>query len=97
MGFALVSITNHNQAVLEWIQVDSRKGRLAMKNRLSIPTDWGHELGVQYSTKGPGFQFIYVKGNNYPPGAAVISWQQWDRLVAWVDLQRKEEALKNVQ
>lgn len=68
---------------------------LVIPTDLGIPTDMGHTLNVEYSAKGPGFNFTYPESKkDFPFTFAVISWAEWDRLVAWVELHRKCLALK---
>lgn len=64
---------------------------------LDVARQFGHTLKVGYSTEGLGFHFRYESERDFPWTPVVVNWTEWDRLVAWVELQRKEEALKEAQ
>lgn len=61
---------------------------------MDVATHFGHTLRVNYSTKGLGVYFRYESNRDFPWAPVVLNWAQWDWLVAWVELQRKEEALQ---
>lgn len=60
---------------------------------LDVATHRGHTLRVDYHTQGLGVCFRYLSQRFFPWTPARVNWAEWDRLVAWVELQRKEEAL----
>jgi len=62
---------------------------------LIVGQRFGDKLIAQYKADGLYIHTEYQSGRNFPPGAIIISWKEWERFVAWVDLQRKEEALEN--
>ena len=57
-------------------------------------TRFGEKLEARYSNTGIKLQFEYPSGKNFPSLSLNLSWAQWERFIAWVELQRKEEALK---
>lgn len=60
-------------------------------------TSFGEKLEARYSNTGVKLQFEYPSGKNYPSPSLHLSWAQWERFIAWVELQRKEQALKETE
>lgn len=65
--------------------------------RLIVGEQFGDKLIAQYDTDGLRIHTKYQSGRNFPSIAVTIGWQEWERFVAWVELQRKEDALKNTK
>ncbi len=57
-------------------------------------TKFGERLKANYLPSGLTLQFAYTSGKHFPSPALTLSWEEWDRLVAWAELQRKEQALQ---
>ena len=56
-----------------------------------------HEiLKAFYSNNGISLYFKYKSEREFPSPHCIINWAEWDRFVAWVEWQRKEDALKKV-
>lgn len=51
-------------------------------------------LRASYSARSIRFSVVYDSGREFPAFGIYVNQPKWDRLVAWVELQRKEEALK---
>jgi hypothetical protein len=64
---------------------------------LKIEGKLGNKLIARYMTDGLCIQTEYPSGKKYPAIDVNISWEEWERFVAWVELQRKEEALENTK
>jgi len=64
---------------------------------LIVGQRFGDKLIAQYKTNGLYIHTEYQSGRNFPPASIIISWEEWERFVAWVELQRKEEALENTK
>jgi len=64
---------------------------------LDVTKSWNVTLKVNYAAGSVGFNVVYDSGRRFPWSSLWVSPQKWDRLVAWVELQRKEEALEKVQ
>ncbi len=60
-------------------------------------THWNEKLKAHYSNTGVNLQFEYPSGKNFPSLSLHLSWAQWERFIAWVELQRKEQALKETE
>ena len=43
---------------------------------------------------GISLYFRYESGREFPSPHCVVNWAEWERFVAWVEWQRKEDALK---
>ena len=66
-----------------------------MESKLQIVTDLLLTIEVQYAGQGPGIRLYHDEANyHHPPYFANMTWPDWDRLVAWMDFQRKEEACR---
>jgi len=61
---------------------------------LDVKKSWQTTLRVNYSAGRLRFRMEYDSGYNFPWAGIYLSQPEWDRLVAWVELQRKEEALE---
>ena len=61
---------------------------------LDVKKSWNTTLRVYYSAGKVRFRMEYDSGYNFPWNGIYLSQVEWDRLVAWVELQRKEEALQ---
>ena len=66
---------------------------------MDVAKQGNHTLTVDYSADGLTFSIQYKKGvfregSTYPWGGQRVIWARWDWLVAWVELQRREEALQ---
>jgi len=55
------------------------------------------ELVAEYETSGLCIQTRYASGKNFPRDSIIMSWEEWERFVAWVELRRKEEALEKTK
>ena len=64
---------------------------------LDVTKSFDATLRVNCSARSVGFSVVYDSGRNFPWAPLYLSWAKWDRLVAWVELQRKEEALKEAK
>ena len=64
---------------------------------LKVGERFGDKLIAEYETDGLHIHTEYQSGRNYPPAAIIITWGEWERFVAWVELQRKEEALEKTK
>lgn len=64
---------------------------------LNITKSWNATLRVEYSSGGVRFSVVYDSGREFPWAGIYVSQARWDRLVAWVELQRKEEALQEAK
>jgi len=60
-------------------------------------TSWNEKLKAHYSNTGVTLQFEYPSGKHYPSLSLYLSWAQWERFIAWVELQRKEHALEEIE
>ena len=60
-------------------------------------TRFGGKLKAHYVNTGVTLQFEYPSGTHYPSFPLVLSWAQWERFITWVELQRKEQALKETE
>lgn len=58
-------------------------------------TFWGETLKADCLSTGITLQFEYESGKHFPADSLHLNWKQWERFVAWVELQRKEQALKD--
>ena len=57
-------------------------------------TGWNETLCADYSNSGINLQFKYPSGKHFPSFSLKLNWAEWERFVAWVELQRKEQALR---
>ncbi|MBL7125686.1 MAG: hypothetical protein ISS58_00570 [Dehalococcoidales bacterium] len=64
---------------------------------LDVTKSFGATLRVNCEGRSVGFRVVYDSGRNFPFGSLWVTAREWDRLVAWVELQRKEEALKEAK
>lgn len=64
---------------------------------LNVTKSLDATLRVNYSAGTVGFSVVYDSGREFPWAGIYVSQAKWDRLVAWVELQRKEEALKEAK
>jgi len=64
---------------------------------LDVAKQWDRTLKVNYSGGRVTFSVVYDSGREFPWAGLDISQAAWDRLVAWVELQRKEETLKEAK
>jgi len=64
---------------------------------LDVTKSFNATLRVKYSAGSVGFSVVYDSGREFPWAGIYASQAKWDRLVAWVELQRKEEALKKAK
>ena len=60
-------------------------------------TPWNEKLKAHYSNTGVTLQFEYPSGKHYPSFSLHLSWAQWERFIAWVELQRKEQVWKETE
>ncbi len=60
-------------------------------------TRWNEKLEARSSNTGITLQFAYPSGMHFPSVPLRLSWAQWEKFVAWVELQRKEQALKEAE
>lgn len=60
---------------------------------LIVSKGFEKELIAEYETDGLHIQMSYASGKNFPRDSIIISWVEWERFAAWVEFQRKEEAL----
>jgi hypothetical protein len=64
---------------------------------LKVAEKYGDKLIAEYQTDGLRMHTEYLSGRNFPEVPVPINWEAWERFVAWVDLQRKEEALERTK
>ena len=64
---------------------------------LIVGQRFGDKLIAGYRRDGLYMQTKFQSGKNFPSTPVIISWEEWERFVAWVELQRKEQALKNTK
>lgn len=64
---------------------------------LDVTKSFDAALRVNYAAGSVVFSVVYDSGRRFPFDSLWVSPEKWDRLVAWVELQRKEEALKKAQ
>jgi hypothetical protein len=64
---------------------------------LTVGQRFGDELVAGYRGDGLHIQMKFQSGKNFPSTPIIISWEEWERFVAWVELQRKEQALKDTK
>lgn len=60
---------------------------------IDVAKRYGRTLKVNCSGGGLAFRIEYDSGATYPRNWLSVNWAQWERLVAWVELQRKEQVL----
>ena len=54
-------------------------------------------LRVNCSGGVVGFRVVYDSGREFPCAGIYVKQAEWDRLVAWIELQRKEETLREAK
>jgi len=64
---------------------------------LNVTKSLDATLRVNFVARSIGFSVVYDSGRSFPFASLWVSPQEWDRLVVWVELQRKEEALKEAK
>ncbi len=64
---------------------------------LDVTKSFGATLRVNCVGRSVGFRVVYDSGREYPCAGIYVSSREWDRLAAWVELQFKEEALKEAK
>ncbi len=64
---------------------------------LNVTKSFDATLRVNSAGRSVGFRVVYDSGREFPCAGIYVSPQEWDRLVAWVELQRKEEALQETK
>ena len=64
---------------------------------INVATVENVTLKVDYSSEGLIIWMEYESGYKFPWFHLPVSWAQWERLVAWVELQRKEQALREAE
>ena len=64
---------------------------------LNVTKSLDATLRVNYSGGVVGFRVVYDSGREFPMAGIYVSQVGWGKLVAWVELQRKEEALQEAQ
>ena len=57
-------------------------------------TVFNETLEARCSNTGITLQFKYPSGKHFPSISLRLNWVHWERFVAWVELQRKEQALE---
>jgi hypothetical protein len=57
-------------------------------------TRWNETLNASCSSTGVALHFKYPSGKHFPSFSLLLNWAHWERFVAWVELQRKEQALE---
>ncbi|MCJ7743721.1 MAG: hypothetical protein MUO99_04080 [Dehalococcoidales bacterium] len=60
-------------------------------------TQFGETLMAYYLDTGLNLQFTYESGRHFPSISLNLDWVEWERFVAWVELQRKEHALEKAK
>ncbi len=60
-------------------------------------TVWNETLNASCSSTGVTLQFEYPSGKHFPSFSLHLNWAHWERFVAWVELQRKEQALEEAK
>ena len=55
---------------------------------------YDHTLKVDCLSWGLNFSIEYDSGFTFPWSGQSVSWAEWERIVAWIELQRKEAALR---
>jgi hypothetical protein len=79
----------------------SVKKRLKMNkldNPLNVTKSYDRTLKMFYSSVGISCYVLYNNSKyEHPQPHFIIGWEEWDRMLAWVELSRKEEALEKYQ
>ena len=60
---------------------------------LDVTKSFDATLRVNYAAGSVGFSVVYDSGRNFPFSSLWVSQAKWERLIAWVELQRAEQAL----
>lgn len=61
---------------------------------IDVSTQHDHTFRVNYSSGGLVVRIEFESGYSVPWDGHSLDWAEWERLVAWIELQRKEEALQ---
>ncbi len=61
---------------------------------LNVAKQYDATLKAQYTSGLVTLSIVYESGREFPWSGMSLNKAKWDRLVAWIELQRKEEALQ---